>query len=70
MKAPGRKVRDVSVRGQRGTLFRSGAGYAVLWAEDGQPYAVLGRTEQEVLEIAEGLVAIDRATWQQRIRPQ
>jgi hypothetical protein len=68
--APGRKVRDVTVRKVPGSLFRSGAGYAVLWTEDGQPYVVLGRSEQEVLEIAEGLEAIDRATWQQRIRTQ
>jgi hypothetical protein len=68
--APGRKLRDVTVRGQLGTLFQTRAGYAVLWIENGQPYVVLGRTEQEVFSIAEGLEAIDRATWQQRIRPQ
>jgi hypothetical protein len=68
--APGRKLRDLTVRGQPGTLFQNSAGYAVLWAEDGQPYAVLGRTEREVLDIAAGLEVINRATWQQRIRPQ
>jgi hypothetical protein len=64
--APGTKVRELTVRGERGTLFRSQSGYVVLWSE----YAVIGRTEQEVLSIAEGLVQIDRATMEQRIRPQ
>jgi hypothetical protein len=67
--APGRKVRDVTVRGQPGTLFRGENGYAVLWIEDGLPYAVVGRGEREVLDIAAGLEQIDRATWQRRAGP-
>ena len=67
--APGSKVRDVTVRGQRGTLFRGSTGYAVLWSEGGLPYAVVGRSEQEVLGIAAGLEEIDRATWQRRAGP-
>jgi hypothetical protein len=67
--APGSKVRDVTIRGQRGTLFRSGTGYAVLWSEGGLPYAVVGRSEREVLDIAAGLEEIERATWQQRAGP-
>jgi hypothetical protein len=66
--APGTKLRDVTIRGQQATLFRGGSGYAVLWSEDGQPYAVLGRTEREVLDIAGGLQQIDRATFEQRLQ--
>ena len=66
--AQGSKVRDVTVRGQRGTLFRGGSGYAVLWSEGGTPYTVVGRSEREVLEIAAGLEQVDRATWQRRAR--
>ena len=66
---PGAKLRDVTVRKQPGTLFRSGSRYVVLWSEAGQIYTVLGRTEQEVLLIAEGLEEIDRATWERRLKP-
>ncbi len=68
--APGSAVRDVTVRGQRGTLFRSGARYAVLWSEGWVPYAIVARSEREVLDIAGGLEQIDRATWQRRAGPE
>ena len=46
-------------------------GVAVLWIEAGQPYAVSGRRSlQEILEIAEGLEQLDRATWERRLRPE
>jgi hypothetical protein len=59
-----------TVRGHSGTLFQSGTGYAVLWGEQGIPYVVLGRMEQEVLVIAEGLEELDQAEWQRRVQPQ
>jgi hypothetical protein len=68
---PGRKLQDVTVRGQPGIAFTGGTGYAVLWNEQNQPYVVVGnRTLSEILSIAEGLELIDRATWERRLRPE
>jgi hypothetical protein len=67
----GDKLQDVSVRGLPGIVFANGSGYAVFWSEGQQPYSVVGtRSPDELLQIANGLQAIDRPTWQQRIRPQ
>jgi hypothetical protein len=68
---PGRKLRDVTVRGFPGTVFASGSGYAVLWTEQNIPYTVSGNRElPELLRIAEGLERLDRATWERRLRPE
>jgi hypothetical protein len=69
--SPGRKLQDVTVRGQPATVFKSGTGYAVLWSEQNVPYVVVGkRTLSEILSITERLEALDRATWDWRLHPE
>ncbi len=66
--APGRKLQDVTVRGQRGTTFATDAGHAVIWSEAGRVYGVSGnRGLNELLRIAERLEIVDRGTWEQRV---
>ena len=61
----------VTVRGWQGVAFSSGAGYSLFWTEDGQPFAIVsGLGLEDVLTLAEGLEALDLATFRQRIRPQ
>jgi hypothetical protein len=65
---PEQGSRAVTVRGQPGVAFTTGAGYAVYWTEDHQPYAIVsGLGLADVLTLAEGLEALDLATWRQRL---
>lgn len=69
--APGRKLEDVTVRGMPASTYAFDGGSAVVWQEDNETYLVSGsRPLVELLEIANGLEAIDRAVWEQRIRHQ
>ena len=64
----GRRGQDVTVRGQRGVAYADGPFLSVLWSEDGYPYAIGGtRDLGDLLRIADGLEAVDRATWQGRL---
>ena len=64
---PGRS-QAVTVRGQRGTAFTTGAGYTVIWNEQGQVYAVSGGLGlRDTLAVANGLEHIDLATFRRRL---
>lgn len=61
---PTGRTQDVTVRGQQGIAFSTGAGYSLFWQEDGQPYAVLSSLSREdALAFANGLQAVDRQAW-------
>lgn len=69
--APGEKLDDVTVRGLPAITYAFEGGSAVVWQEDNHTYLVSGsRPLPVLLEIANGLEAIDRATWEQRVQPQ
>ena len=58
----------VTVRGQRGIAFTTGAGYTLFWTENGQPYAIRGNLPLlEAMRLAEGLTPLDLATWRARL---
>lgn len=66
--APGRNGQAVTIRGQQGTAFTTGAGYTVIWTEQGQVYAVTGGLGlQDTLAIGNGLEVVDLAAWQRRL---
>ena len=66
--APGRNGQAVTVRGQRGTAFTTGAGYTVIWSEQGQVYTVSGGLGlRDTLAVADGLEQIDLATFRRRL---
>lgn len=57
----------MTVRGRPGVAFTS-AGYSVWWPAEEQPCAIVsGRGLQSVPALAEGLEAVDLATWRQRL---
>ena len=63
----------VTVRGQPGTSYASGADYSVMWMEGGHHYKVnsvgsLG--PNDLLALAEDLEVIDLRTFRQRLRPE
>ncbi len=69
--APGQKVSDVTVRGLSGVTYTFDGGNAIVWQENNNNYGISGdRTVQELLEIANGLQEVERATWEQRASPQ
>ena len=58
----------VTVRGQQGTLFTTGAGYSVYWDEGGVPYAIVGGlARNDALALAESLEPINLTIWQVRL---
>jgi hypothetical protein len=58
----------VTVRGQRGLAFTTGAGYTLFWTENGQPYAIRGNLPlPEAMRLAEGLTPLGLATWRARL---
>lgn len=57
---------SVTIRGQPGMAFTTGAGYSVFWKEHGQGYALSTSFRlDEVQALAETLEPLDLATWQQ-----
>ncbi len=65
---PPSRGQAVRVRGQAGTAFTTGAGYAVYWTEDRQAYGIVsGLGLQSVLALAEGLEPLDLPTMQRRL---
>ena len=58
---------EVMVRSLTAQAFPSGDGYSIRWSEGGQPYALLGDLDlNKALQIADGLEALDLASWQAR----
>jgi hypothetical protein len=57
----------VTVRGQPGQAFTTGAGYAISWEEDGVPYKVTGGGLDETLAFANSLEEVSGEVWQQRL---
>lgn len=65
---PATRSRPVTVRGQRGMAFTTGAGYSVFWTEHGQPYAITGGLGlEDVLTLAQALESLDLTTWRHRL---
>lgn len=61
----------ITVRGQPGFAFTTGAGYKVWWKENGQPYSIGGGLGlDDVLALAEALEPVNLQTWQQRLEAQ
>jgi hypothetical protein len=62
-------VQAVTVRGQQGSVYTTGAGYTVFWMEGSQPYELIanGRTLQAVLDLAFRLQTMDVQSWRQRV---
>ena len=56
----------ITVRGQRGLQFTTGAGVSIYWVEGGQPYAVRGDMV-DALKLAENLEALDLPAWRKRL---
>ena len=70
---PGFHRGPITVRGQAGTSYASGADYSILWMEGGQPYkinSVGSLSLNDLVALAENLEAIDLQTFRQRIQPQ
>ncbi len=58
----------ITVRGQEGVQFSTGAGVSLFWQEDGHSYAILGSLGlEDALTLAESLEPLDLATWQARL---
>lgn len=59
---------SVIVRGVRGVAYTTGAGYSLFWTENGRPYAIRGGLPlPDAMRLAEGLEALDRQTWNERL---
>lgn len=57
-------TQDVTVRGQPGVAFTTGAGYSLFWEEGGQQYAILSSLSlEDALALADGLHPLDQAQW-------
>jgi hypothetical protein len=62
-------TRTVTVRGQQGTAFTTGAGYAIFWIEDERPYAITGNLGLDAaLNLAEQLEPLSLSAWNQRLK--
>lgn len=58
----------ISVRGQQGVAFTTGAGFLIHWQEHGQPYTIAGFFgPEELVAIAESLEPMIQADWQARL---
>ncbi len=58
----------ITVRGQEGVQFSTGAGVSLFWQEDGHSYAILGSLGlEDALTLAESLEPLDLAAWQARL---
>jgi hypothetical protein len=58
----------VTIHGEQAMAYTTGAGYSVYWAEDSQLYAVISSLAlSDAVALAEGLEALDRSAWQQRL---
>jgi hypothetical protein len=58
----------ITVRGQEGVQFSTGAGVSLFWQEDGHSYAILGSLGlEDALTLAESLEPMDLAAWQARL---
>lgn len=61
----------VTVRGLRGVAYTTGAGYSLFWTENGRPYGVRGGLPlPDAMRLAEGLEALDRQAWNERVAAQ
>jgi hypothetical protein len=71
IEAPGQKLNDVTVRGMPGVVYSFHGGNVVVWQENDNNYGVSGnRSVQELLDLANELQEIDRATFEQRTSRQ
>jgi beta-lactamase class A len=56
--------KPITVRGQDGLAFTTGAGYLIYWQEQGQPYAIAGFfSADELTEIANTSALLHRQRW-------
>ncbi len=61
----------MTVRGQYGQAYSTGAGYTLVWMEDGQRYMIASDMGlREVLAMANRLEALDLPTFRHRLRPE
>jgi hypothetical protein len=66
---PQQGSQPITIRGQPSVAFTTGAGYTIYWQEAGQPYAIVsGLGLEQARALAEGLEALDLATWRERLR--
>ncbi len=61
-------VEPVTIRGQTGYAFTTGAGWSLHWHEQGAPVSIVGGLPRDMaFALAESLTAVDQDTWQQRV---
>jgi heat shock protein HslJ len=61
-------AQPVTIRGQAGYEFTTGAGWSLYWVEDGTPYSIISGIPREMaFAVADGLEPVDLTTWQQRL---
>jgi hypothetical protein len=65
---PATGSKPITIRGQQGLAFSTGAGVSLFWQEGGQQYAIRSSLGQEdALALAESLESLDLATWKGRL---
>ncbi len=61
-------AQPVTIRGQAGYKFTTGAGWSLYWVEDDTPYSIIGGLPRDMaFAVADGLEPVDLTTWQQRL---
>lgn len=65
---PAAGSKSITIRGQQGLAFSTGAGVSLFWQEGGQQYAIRSSLGQEdALALAESLESLDLTTWKGRL---